>query len=379
MKWMNNPMVMKANLIIVPLYLSYMGHKYYRDRKDNLENPITQRALTVLKADKRVVDFCGENIAPGYKVKKTENDGIVTYTFKVSGSSGKLNTVVTADYASHSSLKIFSDELEEHHKKKEAQLPDYDAKDFEDNWPIDLEEYDLPDSKLFKEIQDEDKRQEISKQKISSDEKIWRIKSLRVSVDDDTRILLLPLPESKRSKKLVETEYNLDSYQDIIRRFERKQEKYEHLLDEEYKRFEDKTEEEVLEDIKHRRRKQFQSMNRMRKYQFMFFAGALMFYLIIWKRIAPKPVLNSLVYHQAIELIKNPHVTEKVGDFFQVINCKGKIYPLISKVSFEIVVDGNKDQAKFKFNSEYKQKIGIWLIEEMYMLTKSDLKTTKLI
>ena len=92
----------------------------------------------------------------------------------------------------------------------------------------------------------EDKRHELSKKEISNEEKIWRIKSLRVSVDDDTRILLLPLPESKRSKKLIETRYTYQTYQDIFRRYERKQEDLEDSLNEEYKRFEDKTPEEIM-------------------------------------------------------------------------------------------------------------------------------------
>lgn len=167
----------------------------------------------------------------------------------------------------------------------------------------------------------EDKRYELAKKDISNEEKIWRIKSLRVSVDDDTRILLLPLPESKRSKKLVDTRYTFSTYQDIIRKYERKQEELEGLLNEEYKRFEDKTQEEIIEDIKHRRRKQFQQMNKVRKYQFMAFTGILVLYFLVWRRFAPKPVINSLVYHQAIEILKkNTIVENKVGQYFQVMN-----------------------------------------------------------
>lgn len=225
----------------------------------------------------------------------------------------------------------------------------------------------------------EDKRHELSKKEISNEEKIWRIKSLRVSVDDDTRILLLPLPESKRSKKLIDTRYTYQTYQDIFRRYERKQEDLENSLNEEYKRFEDKTPEEIMEDIKHRRRKQFQQMNKVRKYQFMAFTGIFVFYFLIWKRFAPKPVMNSLVYHQALEILKkNPHVENRVGNYFQVVNWTGKIYPLLTKVSFDVTIDGWKDQAKFRFKSEFKDKLGIWMIDEAFMLTKSDLKTVKL-
>ena len=252
-------------------------------------------------------------------------------------------------------------------------------RDFEDNWPIDLEEYDLPDTELYNIMKDESKRHDHSKKEISNEEKIWRIKSLRVSVDDDTRILLLPLPESKRSKRLIETRYTFQTYQDIIRKYERKQEELESAVDGEYKRFEDKTPEEVLEDIKHRRRKQFQQMNKIRKYQFMFFTGAFVFYFLVWRRFRPKPVLDSLVYHQAIEILKkSKNVEDKIGNYFQVMNWTGKIYPFFSKVSFDITLDGWKDQAKFRFKSEYKEKLGIWMIDEAYMLTKSDLKTVRM-
>ena len=58
------------------------------------------------------------------------------------------------------------------------------------------------------------------KENISDDEKIWRIKSLRVAVDDDTRILLLPLPESKRTKKLIDTKYEITTFKDLYEKYD---------------------------------------------------------------------------------------------------------------------------------------------------------------
>ena len=46
-------------------------------------------------------------------------------------------------------------------------------------------------------------------------EKVWRISSLTASVDDDTKIMILPLPESKRAVKISETQYQLQSYKDF--------------------------------------------------------------------------------------------------------------------------------------------------------------------
>jgi len=42
---------------------------------------------------------------------------------------------------------------------------------------------------------------------IAKDQKLWRISSLTASVDDETKILILPLPESKRQVKVSDTKY----------------------------------------------------------------------------------------------------------------------------------------------------------------------------
>ena len=45
---------------------------------------------------------------------------------------------------------------------------------------------------------------------------MWRISSLTASVDDETTILILPLPESKRKVKVSETKYEAKTYGDFV-------------------------------------------------------------------------------------------------------------------------------------------------------------------
>jgi hypothetical protein len=44
---------------------------------------------------------------------------------------------------------------------------------------------------------------------LKSEEKIWRISALTTYVDADTKILILPQPESKRKVKIQDTKYTL--------------------------------------------------------------------------------------------------------------------------------------------------------------------------
>ena len=56
-----------------------------------------------------------------------------------------------------------------------------------------------------------------SDKKIDPEEKLWRISSLTASVDDDTKILLLPLPESRRTVKIADTKYQLNTYASLAK------------------------------------------------------------------------------------------------------------------------------------------------------------------
>lgn len=55
--------------------------------------------------------------------------------------------------------------------------------------PVDFDAYSIEDPKL-KNVN--------SDKLLSNEDKIWRISSLTASVDDETKILILPIPESKR-------------------------------------------------------------------------------------------------------------------------------------------------------------------------------------
>lgn len=373
--------LLRYTALSIPAVLGGSVALLYYNRVQKLDHPVMQRAMKVLESDKRVVDFCGENIKAGNWIKKSidRKEGTIKYSFKVSGGSGKLKTVVNADHALHGSLKIFNEELDEHIQKKNAQEPGYDIKDFEDNWPIDLEEYDMPSQTLFNKFKNAEQMDDIKLEKITDDEKIWRIKSLRVSVDEDTRILLLPLPESKREKKLIDTRYTLQDYADLYNRWVDHEEKYSKASMGDYKRFEDKTIDEVQEDIKNKRRKQFQMMTKIRKYQFGTILFCMFVYLFAWKHIAPKPVLNSLVYHQALEILKeNSLVKKKVGGYFQVMSCHGRIYPLFTDISFDLVTEGTKGKAKFRVKSKFLTDKSVWLIDDIFMLAKNDNQTYKI-
>ena len=159
-------------------------------------------------------------------------------------------TTVIGDFVEHANLKIFNDELLEHESKLDQE--GYDAEDFQDNWPIDLEEYTLMDEATMKRLTNASLEEQNAN--IEEDEKIWRIKSLRVSVDEDTKILLLPLPESKRSKRLYETRYTLSTYRDLLDPYQEaiKQGEVDTPMPS-GRRYEDLTQEEMLEEAGRKR------------------------------------------------------------------------------------------------------------------------------
>lgn len=65
----------------------------------------------------------------------------------------------------------------------------------------------------------QDKRKELDASlPIPDDEKIWRISSLTTFVDDDTKILILPLPESKRKVRIQDTQYTERVYEDLFKK-----------------------------------------------------------------------------------------------------------------------------------------------------------------
>ncbi len=166
--------------------------------------------------------------------------------------------------------------------------------------PIDFEAYSILDVKTRDSI-DKDKPAEGEKalkdKPIEVDEKVWRISSLTTYVDEDTKILLLPLPESKRKTKLEETIYGHKVYSDIIMSGENV---FEKLTERKSVRFEDKTKEEIKEDIKRKRKKQYGRLVKLRTRQLMFVGFLFFFYIFVYRRFAPKSIMNSAIYHQTV-------------------------------------------------------------------------------
>lgn len=98
--------------------------------------------------------------------------------------------------------------------------------------------------------------------------------------------------------------------------------------------------------------------------------GALGFYLLIYRKIAPRPLYNSVVYHQSMKLLHQHPVTSKViGKNPLVMNCNGKYWPMIFKNSkFDLTVFG-EEKAKFVVKTERSE--GAWDITGVEMYTKS--------
>ena len=129
------------------------------------------------------------------------------------------------------------------------------------------------------------------------------------------------------------------------------------------------TEEEKLDEVMRRRRAQHRTQMKYRYRQMIFMLGLATFYFIVWKRIRPKPVMNSLIYHQALELLsKNPTVKKTLGENFYMMNCEGKIWPLSKKVNFNVTLFG-EDKAKFRVLSQNDQNT--WMLKQIDMITPS--------
>lgn len=80
--------------------------------------------------------------------------------------------------------------------------------------PVDFDAYTIRDSNQQLGITDFESNE--LNDKIYKEEKIWRISSLTASVDDETKIMILPLPESKRLVKIADTKYNLQTYKHFL-------------------------------------------------------------------------------------------------------------------------------------------------------------------
>lgn len=209
-----------------------------------------------------------------------------------------------------------------------------------------------------------------NKERLAEKERIWRISSLTAAVDQDTRILLLPTPQSRRKVQIQDTNYTLQTNDDLYQRAQAIEKNLEVEV-EEVKRFEDKTSEEIDQEVMRKRKKQFAKMVKIRYYQFGFILFAGFFYLFVYRRfLQPKSIQNSVVYHQVVNFAKeNPKCIRKLGSDFQIMSCNGKVYPLSSDLKFDLVAFGSNAKGKLIVNAGYNSKDSIWRINSL------DLKT----
>ena len=90
----------------------------YKRRQDALNDPVLQRAMQHIRNDQRIIDFCGEEVRPGWIIQKKvspNNENWVKYDLNVKGLSGKLKTTIIGDYLQHSELNILEKEREEYY------------------------------------------------------------------------------------------------------------------------------------------------------------------------------------------------------------------------------------------------------------------------
>lgn len=277
-----------------------IGFWAYKKRETNLNHPVMKRAMLQLQQDKRVIDFCGDNLYPGYWISVNEDpvENYIKFGFTIKGSSGDLGTSIIADYLTHRELSILESERKDYFdQKSKLKKDDPKSKELDQQYiPIDFDSYSIEDKNMILN----------KKAQLKEEDKIWRISSLTAYVDDETKILLLPVPESKRQVKIKDTKYSFSTVQDLLD----KQSSFQYSLikeDErkETKRFEDMTKEEINEEVIKKRQTNMNKMMKIRKYQFLGFTGIGFFYFFIYRKfLHPKSVMNSVLYHNALKYIK---------------------------------------------------------------------------
>ena len=73
-----------------------------------------------INKDQRILDFCGENIKPGYWVTINEdaNQNHIKFEFTLKGSSGNLGTSIIGDYLTHNELTLCELERQDFFQQK---------------------------------------------------------------------------------------------------------------------------------------------------------------------------------------------------------------------------------------------------------------------
>eukprot|EP00347_Sterkiella_histriomuscorum_P020837 403336275 len=368
-------------LLAVPVLIGVPTTIYgIKRRSEFLADPVMQRAILNLQNDKRVIDFCGENIQPGWIISKKQqpSDNWVKYDLTVKGMSGKLRTTVIGDYLKHNELEILEQEREQYFNEKQQtpavsqdlsvqkSVEEQAKSKAEEYIPVDFDAYSILDKETQNQLFTIDRSK-----LLSPEERIWRISSLTTFVDDETKILILPLPESKRKIKIMDTKYNFKTYGDL---FQKEEEIYKELTQkDQVVRFEDKTSEEIQGDIKKRRRTQISQMNKIRTYQFVGMAGAGFIYVFVYRRFfSGKSVMNSVIYHQSMNYIKaSKRVQNILGEQMQVMNCNGKIWPLKNDVNFDLIIFGSNQKGKVRVATHFDKQLQQWKINEIEVITKN--------
>jgi len=176
--------------------------------------------------------------------------------------------------------------------------------------------------------------------------------------------LILPLADSKRAVKTADTKYDARNYEQLLDSIKNIEGTLTTAPQDGggAKRFEDKTKDEINEDMARKRKQQFGKLVKFRYYQAGALMGSLFFYLFVYRRfLFPKPVLHSISYNQAVTFIKNNKmIKSKVGNRFQIMNCNGKMYPYKNDVKFDIVLFGTSNNAKVKVTSFYDRPTETW-------------------
>ena len=115
-------------------------------------------------------------------------------------------------------------------------------------------------------------------------------------------------------------------------------------------------------------------LNQIRTYQFLGMAGIAFFYLFVYRRFfASKSVMNSAIYHQTLNFIKqNDRVLKSLGSHLQIMNCNGKIRPLKTTVDFDLVIFGSNQKGKLNVHSDYDKNTKEWTIKNIDLFTRNE-------
>ena len=204
----------------VPTAIASSTALYFKLKRDEyLSDPVLTRAIAHLKKDYRVVDFCGQELQPAFMITREKRPGEnwVKYDLTVRGAAGKLKIKVIGDHLTHEDLHELESEKNEYFVKVQAREKAEELKSKQnkgkkepvevapidiDYIPVDFDAYSIIADTPALQIAD-------PAAPIDKSQKVWRISSLTAQVDDDTRILVLPVPESKRVTKIAETSYSV--------------------------------------------------------------------------------------------------------------------------------------------------------------------------